>query len=321
LLATKQSDFVSLLHVTILPGEIPWVRKNVQSFHEEAERKSVKIVHCCGFDSVPFDLGVHMVFKDQEAAGRELAAVETLVGGVKGGVSGSTIASGFAVAELPAEELQAVSDPHCLDPAASTWKGPKMVDTFGMGFSRLAGKHTAPFIMATVNTRIVWRSHALLGHSYGERFAYKETMEASGRLSAFLSSLGLGFGAMFIAIRPIRNLVRRFLPKPGEGPSREAMLKGYWKLHVYAESVPKGGSGGGESVVHGLVAGQHDGGYYDTSRMLLECALAIATQGKELKEAGYREGGVLTPGSAVGVVGVERLRRAGFVFEMVPITE
>lgn len=301
-----------------LTGEVPWVRRNMMRLHEQAKENNVKIVHCCGFDSVPFDLGVHMLAKSQEELGREIRQVETLMGPAKGGVSGGTIASGFAILEqFPLKELSTMADPYSLVPVDARPMGTDKDERWGWRFSKMANKWTFPFIMAGANTRVVRRSNALLGNSYGSGFGYTEESAAPNLVVAVLGSMAISLGKLMFIIPPLRWLLKKLLPKPGEGPSRDLMLNGSWRADVYGEAVPRGGPADATPVpVRARVAGFHDPGYYDTSRMLLECALALATQEKDLEAQGYCKGGILTPASAVGMVAVERLRSAGFTFKV-----
>jgi len=306
-----ESSLKNSTHYCDLTGEVPWVRRNIKAYHAEAEEKGVKLVHCCGFDSVPFDLGVHMVAKEMEAQGKKLDYVSTLMGKSLGGVSGGTIASGFAMSGYPADEFKAMSDPYCLCPPES--RGEDKDESWWWGYNKDLKKHTYPFIMAGCNTRVVRRSNALLGQAYGSNFKYTEECEAPGIVSAVAGAAAMAAAKSMMGLPFLQPLLKKVLPSPGEGPSRELQMKGYWNVTLVGKSED------GSRAIMGKVGGKNDPGYYDTARMLLECALALSLQGADLQAAGYLKGGVLTPASAVGMVGVQRLRDAGLQFETEPL--
>jgi len=267
-----ESSLRSSTHYCDLTGEIPWVRRNIKAYHKEADEKGVKIVHCCGFDSVPFDLGVHMLAKAMEKEGKKLDSVSTLMGSSLGGVSGGTVASGMAMSGYPTDEVKAMSDPYCLDPPESTWKGEDKDESWWWGYNKDLKKHTYPFIMASCNTRVVRRSNALLGHAYGENFKYNEECEASGWMSAVAASAAMGVAKAMIGFSFLQPVLKLVVPKVGEGPSRDLQMKGYWNLRMVGKSED------GSTQLLGKIGGKNDPGYYDTARMLLECALAMALQ-------------------------------------------
>jgi short subunit dehydrogenase-like uncharacterized protein len=94
------------------------------------------------------------------------------------------------------------------------------------------------------------------------------------------------------------------------------MFSGYWK-HA-AIGVAEAPDGGEPAVVVAKCADPaRDGGYWSTSRMLLEAGLCLALDAERLKQAGYQQGGVLTPASAMGLVLADRLRAAGITFDVV----
>ncbi|KAK9829269.1 hypothetical protein WJX72_004892 [[Myrmecia] bisecta] len=299
-------------HYCDITGEIPWVRRMIQEHHEEAERKGVAVVHCCGYDSVPSDLGAFYMATHMKQMGKKCASVTTLVGPAKGTFSGGTLASLFgAFFEEPAEDRKAVADPYCLDPPNSR-RGHDKADFWGVGYNRPTGKFTMPFLMQPVNTRIVRRSNALLGHAYGEEFRYSEAMEAPF-VVAMLGALALFWAFLLFSIRPLHGLYRRLLPKV-PGPSKELQRKGYWTHTLVAESQEE--EGVAPAVVLGRVCGQRDPGYWETSRFLLEAGLCLALQKQDLEKSGLRRGGVLTPASAMGSRLIARLKRAGVTFEV-----
>lgn len=292
-----------------LTGEIPWIGEMVDRFHERAEETGARIVHCCGFDSIPSDLGTLMLADHLEREhGRTLARVRFRVGKMKGGASGGTIASAFEVMEAARDRrIRAMLvDPYALVPAR---RGEGGRERMGFGKDDDRGRWTGPFVMAVVNAKIVRRSNALMKWRYGRDFEYEEAVDVGRGAGGFVRSVGLSAGlaaATGIASRPAgRKLLNRFVPQPGEGPSQEQRERGMFRIHLFGES-----DGDPPIPVRGLVAGVQDPGYGETAKMLSESGLCLA------RDDLPKRGGVLTPASAMGMTLVERLRRAGMTFEV-----
>lgn len=293
-----------------LTGETQFVRRMIDEHHEEAKETGARIVHCCGYDSIPSDLGTLMVqeaFKERH--GQYATEVKMAAGEMSGSFSGGTFASMMNIVDELKENpglRKVLGDPYALNPEGT--RGPDKGDQTGVRFDEDLDMWTAPFIMAAINTRIVRRSHALLGQPWGRDFRYSEVMStgkgASGlsRAITFTAGIVAFMGAMAFPLT--RPLVEKRLPSPGEGPSEEARKKGYFKTRLVAL--------GGGHTVRGLVADQRDPGYGSTAVMLSEAALCLALQGAELGA----EGGILTPASAMGMPLIERLRAAGMTFEV-----
>ncbi|MCB9622135.1 MAG: saccharopine dehydrogenase NADP-binding domain-containing protein [Polyangiales bacterium] len=293
-----------------LTGETQFVRRMIDQHHEEAQKTGARIVHCCGFDSIPSDLGTLMM---QEAAkerfGVPLQKVTYFAGETKGGFSGGTVASMLNLFEEIARDrsvLKILGNPYALNPEGKR-KGPDGSDQKGVRFDRDLGQWTAPFVMAAINTRVVRRSNAILGYPWGEDFRYAEVMSTGkgprglARATAITSFLGGFMGAA--AIDPIRKLLAaRVLPKPGEGPSKEDRDKGFFVTRFVGKTAD-----GRE--LRGRVEGTSDPGYGETAKMLSESALCLALGGPS-------EGGVRTPASTMGMLLVERLRKAGMTFDV-----
>ena len=293
-----------------LTGETQFVRRMIDQHHEEATKTGARIVHCCGYDSIPSDLGTLMVqeaFKQRH--GKYASEVKMAAGEMSGAFSGGTFASMMNIVDELKENpglRKILGDPYALNPKGT--RGPDKGDQTGVRFDKDLDMWTAPFLMAAINTRIVRRSNALLGQPWGPDFRYSEVMStgkgASGfsRAVAFTAGLVAFMGAMAFPLT--RPLVEKRLPSPGEGPSEAARAKGYFKTRFVA-------LGDGQTL-RGLVADQRDPGYGSTSVMLSESALCLALQGTEIRT----EGGVLTPASAMGMPLVERLRKAGMTFDV-----
>ncbi len=300
-----------------LTGEVQWMRRMIDAHHAEAQKTGARIVHTCGFDSIPSDLGVLMMQDHmQEAHGGHLDAVRLYMGPMRGGASGGTAASMLQVMEDASTDRQArktMAHPHGLDPVPGPWR-PESRDAFGIHFSQEVGQWTGPFFMASVNTRVVRRSNALLGHPWGEGFRYAEVASYGAGPKGLLTATGVTVGLLggFVAaaqVKPLRKLLeKKVLPAPGEGPSAEAREKGFFVARLMGEGTSA--KTGKQVRVKGKVAAQGDPGYAATARMLSESALSLAFDDVPAK------GGVLTPASCMGMKLVERLRRAGMTFEV-----
>ncbi|HSN57355.1 MAG TPA: enoyl-ACP reductase [Candidatus Sulfomarinibacteraceae bacterium] len=300
-----------------LTGEVPFVRDMIDRHHEAAQEVGARIVHCCGFDSVPSDLGVLML---QEAAlerhGRPLDDITFVLGGSRGGVSGGTVASMLNVVEearASRELRRLLADPYALNPEGER-HGPDGPDLMRPRFDDGIQRWTGPFVMASVNTRVVRRSNALQGWRYGRAFRYREVTGFRPGLRGAVAATALtaGLGALMGALGwgPTRSLLERtVLPSPGEGPSAETRERGYFSITLHSRGPDHEDR---EVRLTGKVRGDRDPGYGATAVMLAESALCLALDGGELPSGG----GVLTPAAAMGMRLVERLRQAGMVFEV-----
>ena len=164
--------------------------------------------------------------------------------------------------------------------------------------------------MAAINTRIVRRSHALMGQPWGEDFRYSEVMGTGKGAKGFSRALSIAGGMVAfmasLAIPLTRPFVEKRLPSPGEGPNADVRAKGRFRTEFVA-------LGDGKSLT-GTVSDQRDPGYGSTAVMLSEAALCLALEGQELEA----EGGILTPAPTMGMRLVERLRAAGMTFDVNP---
>ncbi|MDC0713847.1 saccharopine dehydrogenase NADP-binding domain-containing protein [Stigmatella sp. ncwal1] len=299
-----------------LTGEVQWMRRTIDTHHEQARKSGARIVHTCGFDSIPSDLGV-LVLQEymKEHHGTHCHRVNFYVTRMRGGISGGTLASMVqAMDEMSADPSirRVLGNPHALDPEPRRGNREER-DQMGVRYSPELKKWTAPFFMAPVNTRVVRRSNALLGHPWGRDFLYSEASSFAPGVKGLLTaaSLTAGMGAFMAAasVPPVRRLLeQRVLPGPGEGPSAETREKGLFEVRLLGEGTsPKDGR---PIRLEGKVAAKGDPGYAATSRMLSQAALCLAFD----EPAG--EGGVLTPASSMGLKLVERLRKAGVTFDV-----
>ena len=182
-----------------------------------------------------------------------------------------------------------------LDPYALGGDGPPARDLRKVSRHKQLG-WIGPFVMATYNTRIVRRSHSLIG--YGPDFRYREVSSYPNAALAVGTTAALGALAGGLSFPPARRLLDRVLPDPGQGPSERSRANGYFKLRIH---------GGGHVAT---VAAQGDPGYAATAVMMGEAALSLAF------DALPERAGVLTPASALGMPLIERLRRAGMTFDV-----
>lgn len=297
-----------------LTGEVQWIRRMVTRYEAAARASGARIVHCCGFDSIPSDLGVHVLQREaQRRYGAPLERVRLRVKAMRGGASGGTVASLINVLKEVGRDksLRAeLANPYslCVGRDAPTTRQPNVS---GAVFDKVFGAWVAPFVMAGINTRVVHRSNALSGWRYGREFRYDEAVLMGrglrGRLGALGTAIGLGGFMVAASIGPLRSLLERFvLPKPGEGPSPEAQRTGFFDLRLHGETT-------GGKTLRAKVTGDRDPGYGSTARMLLQAAACLASDIP--KDA--LPGGFWTPATALGDRLVERLEaRAGLAFKV-----
>lgn len=293
-----------------LTGESTFVRDMIDAHHEAAKANGTRIVHCCGYDSIPSDLGTLMVQNAmKERHGTFAPEVKMAAGEMSGGPSGGTLATMMnMVDEMKANpKLRSVmGNPYALNPKGV--RGPDKRDQTGVRFDKDFDQWTGPFVMAGINTRVVRRSHALLGLPWGEQFRYSEVMSTGKgprglqRATAIAGGVA-GFFAL-VALPLTRPMVEKRLPAPGEGPDREARENGFFKTRLIAL--------GNGNEVRGIVEGFQDPGYGATAIMIAESALCLALDGATLGT----DGGVLTPTTAMGTRLIDRLRDAGMRFDI-----
>lgn len=280
-----------------LCGEPTWMRQKIEQ-HEEAARKSgARIVFSCGYDSLPFELGVFCV---QEEAKKSLGAAAPRVKGrvraMKGTFSGGTAASMRALFEAAARDMSLVAllkNPFSLVPG---FDGPKQPPGNRPAYDEDLQTWTAPFVMANINTRNVHRSNMLLGYPYGKDFVYDEMV---------ITGPGEQGEATAKKVMAANNkLSGNDVPKPGEGPSKEERETGHYDL-LFVAIAPDG------KQARAAVKGDRDPGYGSTSKMIAECAICL------LRDAADVAPGIWTPGAAMGHRLIERLEaNAGIKFSV-----
>lgn len=296
-----------------LTGEPHWMRAMIDAHHTDAEASGARIVHACGFDSIPSDLGVW--FTQQQAFerfGQPCTSVSLRVKAMKGGASGGTIASGLNLIEEARSDpalRKILGNPYALAPEGMR-EGPRQPNVMMPQRDQASGQWVAPFIMAVTNTRVVHRTHALLGRPWGDDFEYDEAMLVGdgplGAVKAAAVTGGMGAFAGLAAVGPGRKLLGMVLPEPGEGPSPEAQEAGFFDVRLY------GSTADGNTIVT-KVTGDRDPGYGSTAKMLAESALALLDTSRSTTAGGF-----WTPATAFGDVLIDRLvERAGLRFDVV----
>ena len=286
--AESGTDYVDL------SGEPAWMRDMIERYDAKARETGARIVHSCGFDSIPFDLGV---FHLQQAAkaehGAPFARVRGRVRKMQGTFSGGTAASFMETmkrAGRQPEILEWLKDPFSLTPG---FEGPAQPTGHKPILDEDLGSWAAPFIMASINTKNVHRSNQLMDHAYGEDFTYDEMVMTGPGERGQAAAEGLAKQDAF----------GKNPPKPGEGPSKEERENGFYEAAFY----------GGDGRMASVVTGDKDPGYGSTSKMIAEAALCLTRDvGRDCTP-----GGVYTPAAAMGGALIDRLvEHAGLTFEI-----
>lgn len=296
-------------HYCDLSGEVPWMREMIDTHHAAAEANGTKIVHTCGFDSIPSDMGVYFTQKQAIAqTGHPAKKINMRVKAARGGISGGTYASlGDALEKAGKDKsvFKVLMEPYSLNPEGER-DGPDQPDLQSIVYDDMSKSWIFPFIMAGINTKVVRRSHALAGYPYGKEFEYDEAMMSgdgfSGRLKGIAAAIPLGIVATAKPGSLLKKGLDWMLPKPGEGPDAAARKAGFYNLRFYA-TLHNG------TVAMGKVTGDMDPGYGSTSKMMAECGVCLA------KDRTPEEFGVLTPSVAMGDALLKRLQEnAGLTF-------
>ncbi|OAK54242.1 MULTISPECIES: saccharopine dehydrogenase NADP-binding domain-containing protein [Rhodococcus] len=295
-----------------LTGEVLFTRESIDTNEEIARRTGARIVHACGFDSIPSDLGVHVLHAAVAADGAgEMTDTTLVVTSMRGGVSGGTIDSLRTQIEVVKKDKKLrrlAASPYTLSPDRSRepdlgrQSDVQLVD--GKDIAPGVKGWKAPFVMASANTRVVRRSNALRDWAYGRKFRYREVMSVGSSVASPLvaGAVSAGLGAMVFAMTVApKKLLDRVLVAPGSGPSTKAQENGHFTVDIYTTTTTG-------ARYRSRVKAKGDPGYKATSVMLSESALALAFDRDRLPDAA----GVLTPATAIGDALVTRLRDAGF---------
>ncbi len=278
-----------------LTGEPQWMQRMIDSHHDRAVETGARVVHACGFDSVPSDLGLWFLQREaQEALGESCVAVRKGVKAMKGGASGGTIASMMNLMEEIGKDPRirhVIGNPYALAQKGDR-RGPRQPSLTKPAYDNALGIWTAPFVMAATNTRVVLRTHSLLGRVWGEDFTYGEAMMTGtgmGGLAKAVSLAGTIGGVVGVAaFAPTRGLLARMVPQPGAGPTLAQQEAGFFDLRFH-------GSTATGNEIRVKVTGDREPGYGSTSKMLAEAALTLLATDRS--EVG---GGFWTPATALG---------------------
>lgn len=290
--AETGTDYVDLC------GEPAWMRQMIDAHDETAKKSGARIVFSCGFDSIPFDLGVW--FLQQEAIRQNGAPAPRVKGRVRkmqGGASGGTIASLTETMKAAAKDLSIVGllrSPFALTPG---FEGPSQPSGMIPEYDSATGTWAAPFVMAPINTKNVHRSNFLLGHPYGADFTYDEMMMTT--IGDAGKAIAEGIATALKSANPFGEGPQ---PKPGEGPSAEEREAGFYDV-LFIGEYPDG------KTIRASVKGDRDPGYGSTSKMIAESALTLLEVDTP--------GGVVTPGAIMAKPLIARLTaNAGLEFAL-----
>ena len=290
-------------HYCDLTGEAQWMAEVFERINPIAQASGARLVHCCGFDSIPSDLSVFFLQQQFKARYGDYAnRISGRMGRAAGGVSGGTVASLMLVAEQASKDArirERIMDPYALYPAdvAPGNDGP---DQTGIAWDDDFQSWTGPFVMAAINTKVVRRSHALAGLPYGADFRYDESQLCDSRAKALLSAGGLGTVMAGTFFAPTRSLLKALLPDPGEGPNAEKRENGFFEFWTHGSN--------GTHTMRVKCTGKRDPGYGATSRMLAQAGLCLT---HDTLSVG---GGIWTPASALGDALLERLKTVDIAF-------
>ncbi|MCX7554026.1 saccharopine dehydrogenase NADP-binding domain-containing protein [Marinicella sp. S1101] len=295
-----------------LTGEAHWIKKMLDKYESQAQTSGSRIVHCTGFDSIPSDLGVfHLQQAAKAAFGEHCPNVKLRIKNMRGSASGGTIATALNIAKLvrtdPAVKKVLVN-PYALCPENHGFKTRQQKD--GIYYDDTFNAWYGPFFMAGINTRIVHRSNALSQHAYGTDFKYNEGVLTGRGWKAKAKARSIHWGLMSFylgaSLGPIRALMQKFfLPKPGEGPSPKAQLKGFYDFRFV-------GTTDTQQQIITKVYGDRDPGYGSTAQIIGQAALCMAQDVKPTVKGGF-----WTPATLMGKALIERLNQhTGVSFEV-----
>lgn len=293
-----------------LTGEVQWIRQMIDTYQERAERSGARIVHTCGFDSIPSDIGtLYAQTQMHQRHGIHAGNVRFRLKAARGGASGGTINSLINVIAEATEDRSVrriMADPYALNPPGER-QGPDGNDMVRPQYDPAFDQWVGPFVMAAVNTRVVRRTNALLDYPWGRDFRYEEGMLMGEGPWGAAKAAGLGLtltgGMAALSIGPVRSLAERLVPESG-GPGEKARERGFFDIRIRAEHPTDERLGLTVKVV-----GDQDPGYGSTSKMLTEAALSLAAS------QGTVGGGHWTPASALGPDLLRRLpEHAGVSF-------
>jgi len=307
--ANNGTDYVDLT------GEAIFIKDMMDKYQDTASQSGARIVNSCGFDSIPSDLGVYFTQQQAEKQFDEVCEkIHMRVKAAKGGLSGGTVASMATIFEEVGKDKsrrKQVANPYLLNDDADA-PNVRQKNVSKPEYDSEHGRWLAPFVMASINTRIVHRTNQLTDYEYGREFKYDEAMwmkdGVKGQLTSYALSAGLFGFATTMMFKPSRELLsKHVLPKSGSGPSKSEQENGYFDIRFFGYTASN-------DSISTKVTGDRDPGYGSTSRMLAQSALCLAQDisHKDIK------GGFWTPASAMGDKLIARLEEhSGLSFEVV----
>jgi short subunit dehydrogenase-like uncharacterized protein len=295
-----------------LTGEVQWIRRMIQAYETSSRVSGARIVHCCGFDSIPSDLGVFYLQQQAQARfGQPCTRVRMRVKALAGAASGGTVASLMNVVKEAAKDPELrreLADPYSVCPPGHGFTARQHNLTLGEYDADFKSWIT-PFVMAAINTRIVHRSNFLANKAYGKNFTYDEASMTKAGAKGWLMAQGMAVGMagfmLAISVPPVCKLIENHVvPKPGEGPSPQAQERGFYDLR-FLGSTDKG------EQLRVKVTGDRDPGYGSTAKMLAQAALCLAQDVPDCA------GGFWTPATIFGEKLIKRLQAdAGLTFSV-----
>lgn len=305
-------------HYCDLTGEAQWMQKMIDRHHQRARENDTRIIHSCGFDSVPSDIGALMVQNyAEETFGSTCSSIKAYAKSSSLELSGGTLASMVQTFEDVSDDKEArraLQNPYSLAPDGER-EGPGAGMQYSPGYDDSIKQWTAPFVMALTNEKIVWRTNALQDYPWGREFNYDESMPTGtgitgiGKATGISSLVALAMGAF--AIGPIRSFLSNYvLPESGEGPDRETRENSSFTLRLIGEGTNPDTQESFE--VEGTVRGDRDPGYGATAWMLGESAVCLAKDDTDTS----LKGGVLTPATGIGLPLKDRLQDVGMTFSV-----
>ena len=307
--ANNGTDYVDLT------GEAIFIKDMMDKYQDTASQSGARIVNSCGFDSIPSDLGVYFTQQQAEKQFDEVCEkIHMRVKAAKGGLSGGTVASMATIFEEVGKDKsrrKQVANPYLLNDDADA-PNVRQKNVSKPEYDSEHSRWLAPFVMASINTRIVHRTNQLTDYEYGREFKYDEAMwmkdGVKGQLTSYALSAGLFGFATTMMFKPSRELLsKHVLPKSGSGPSKSEQENGYFDIRFFGYTASN-------DSISTKVTGDRDPGYGSTSRMLAQSALCLAQDisHKDIK------GGFWTPASAMGDKLIARLKEhSGLSFEVV----
>ena len=297
-----------------LTGEPQWIARMIEQYESAAQASGARIVHCCGFDSIPSDLGTfYLQQQAQQRLGQTCSQVKFRVKAIRGGFSGGTVASMmelFSEISKNPSLRKVMANPYALCPPSNQQK-PKQPNLQFAQYDKDAEAWSAPFVMAGINTKVVHRSNALSNYAYGTQFIYDETMLTGkgviGGAMAVGASVGLAGFVAAAVIPPTRRILQKIVPQAGEGPTPKQQEQGFYDIRLI------GLTDNGQRLT-AKVTGDRDPGYGSTAKMLGEAAVCLATDISK----NDKTGGFWTPSTALGQRLIDRLEaKAGLTFKIV----